>query len=300
MTSSKPIENASPSLPNRRSRIDQLLEFGNLRLWIGLSMVLGLAAYGFLGLVFYDTDLSRPLSAPIGRAPSIAYPFGTDMSGRDLFGVSILGTLITLKVGVLAGSVAVGFATFVAFTSAYLGGWTDRVVRSIVDILLTVPGLLVLIVLASSFEGELNTTTMAIVIACLAWREPTRQIRAQVLVMREANYLRMARMSGVGPMSIIVFEMIPNLMPYLGASLLAAVSGAVLASVGLEALGLGSPSEPTLGMTIYWVMAQGAFILGMWWWILMPVAVLVYLFIGLYLVTIGLDELANPRLRRRR
>jgi peptide/nickel transport system permease protein len=76
------------------------------------------------------------------------------------------------------------------------------------------------------------------------------------------------------------------------------VAQAVLASIGLEALGLGTPAEPTLGMTIYWLMNESAFLLGLWWWILEPVAVLVILFVGLYLATAGLDEFANPRVRR--
>jgi len=91
--------------------------------------------------------------------------------------------------------------------------------------------------------------------------------------------------------------MMPNLLPYLGACLVAAVSGAVLSSVGLEALGLGSRNEPTLGMTIYWMMREGAFIRGLWWWVLDPIVVLVVLFVGLYLLSTGLDEFANPRLR---
>jgi peptide/nickel transport system permease protein len=107
----------------------------------------------------------------------------------------------------------------------------------------------------------------------------------------------MARLSGRGGFAIIFTEMMPNLLPYLGAALVAAVAGAILASVGLEALGLGPRDEPTLGMTIYWLISEGAFLRGLWWWIVEPVAVLVVLFVALYLLVIGLDEFANPRLR---
>ena len=92
--------------------------------------------------------------------------------------------------------------------------------------------------------------------------------------------------------------MMPNLLPFLGANLVVAMSQAVLASIGLEALGLGAPSEPTLGQTIYWMMNKSAFMLGMWWWIIEPIAMLIILFVGLFLLTAGLDEIANPRLRR--
>ena len=152
-------------------------------------------------------------------------------------------------------------------------------------------------VVASAIRTSMSTTIMAITIALLAWREPARQIRAQVLVMREAPYVKVAWLSGAGALRVIFREMMPNLLPFLAANLVMAVAQAVLASIGLEALGLGTPSEPTLGMTIFWLMNKSAFLLGLWWWILAPITVLVVLFVGLFLVSAGLDELANPRLR---
>ena len=270
---------------------------GNGRLLFGVLLLGGLLTFSLVGMLVYDTELAHPLSAPIAQAPSFEHPFGTDASGRDLLAVMIVGALLTVKVGVIAGVMGVALGTVLAFVAAFFGGWLDRAICAIVDVLLTVPGLVVLILIASSIKGQVTTTTMALVIAALAWREPTRQIRAQALVMREANYVQMARLSGSSWMGIIFAEMIPNLLPYLGACLVAAVSGAVLSSVGLEALGLGSRHEPTLGMTIYWMMLEGAFIRGLWWWVLEPIVVLVILFVGLYMLSAGLDEFANPRLR---
>jgi peptide/nickel transport system permease protein len=270
---------------------------GNKRLAGGLALLGCLLAFSLIGLVAYDTELAYPLSAPIAREPSLAHPFGSDASGRDLLAVMIVGTLLTLKIGLIAGTLGVAFGAVLAFIAAFYGGWADRIISFTVDVLLTVPGLLVLIVLASAMPGQLDTTDMALVIASLAWREPARQIRAQALVMREANYVRMSRLSGSSSLAIIFADIVPNLLPYLGASLVAAVSGAVLSSVGLEALGLGSRQEPTLGMTIYWMMLEGAFLRDLWWWVLEPIVVLILLFVGLYLLSSGLDEFANPRLR---
>lgn len=174
----------------------------------------------------------------------------------------------------------------------------DIVVRILVDVLISIPALLVLVVIASAIHTSMSTTIMAVTIALLAWREPTRQIRAQVLVMREAPYVKLAVLNGADAARIIFREMVPNLLPYLAASFVMAVAQAVLASIGLEALGLGAPAEPTLGMTIFWLMSESAFLLGLWWWIVAPITVLVLLFVGLFLITVGLDELANPRLRR--
>jgi len=97
---------------------------------------------------------------------------------------------------------------------------------------------------------------------------------------------------------IIVRELVPNLLPYLAATLVNAVSNAILASVGLEVLGLGPIDAPTLGMTLYWVNYNAALINGWWWWWLAPTVIIVLVFLGLFFVTVGLDEIANPRLRR--
>tara|TARA_B100001971_G_C17794179_1_gene336098 strand:- start:199 stop:513 length:315 start_codon:yes stop_codon:yes gene_type:complete len=102
-------------------------------------------------------------------------------------------------------------------------------------------------------------------------------------------------MSGL---EIIFKEMMPLLMPYLLANLVVAVSGSVLASIGMETLGLGPVEPPTLGMTIYDVIQSAALSQGWWWWILSPTLVLIILFLGLFLVSSGLDEIANPRLRK--
>lgn len=93
--------------------------------------------------------------------------------------------------------------------------------------------------------------------------------------------------------------MMPNLMPYIVSTFVLAVSGAVLASIGLEALGLGPFEANTLGMTIYWTIWYGALLNGWWWWWVPPILIIVALFVGLFLISQGLDEWANPRLRRR-
>jgi len=110
--------------------------------------------------------------------------------------------------------------------------------------------------------------------------------------------VQVARRSGMSTAEIITLELLPNLLPFLGASFVSAVAAAILASIGLEALGLGPQNTPTLGMTIYWAIRFNALLRGMWWWWIPPIIAVVMLFIGLFLLTAGLDEIANPRLRR--
>src|SRR5690349_2044974 len=172
------------------------------------------------------------------------------------------------------------------------------VMRGVADIGLTTPGRLVLIIIAVSLKGTLTVNQMAIVVASLAWLYPTRTIRAQVLSLRERGYVEVARLSGMSGPAIIFFELMPNLLPYLAATLVSSVSSAILASIGLEVLGLGPIDAPTLGMTLYWVNFNAAMINGWWWWWTAPTVIILTVFLGLFFVTVGLDEIANPRLRR--
>jgi peptide/nickel transport system permease protein len=279
-----------------RTRFDYLLR--NKQLLIGLVMLAVLALFVIFGHLFYDTSHYKPLSVPAGRAPSAQFPLGTDSQGRDMMAVMIEGIPLTVFIGLAAGLLGVGIGTVLAFAGAYYGGLLDAIVRGIVDVGLTIPTFLVLIIVAISIHSAMTVPQIALVVATLAWLWPTRTIRAQVLTMRERAYVHVARMSGASGLKIIFFELMPNLMPYLAASLVAAVASAILASLGLEALGLGAVDSPTVGMTIYWVIFYGALLQGMWWWFLPPIIVVVMLFMGLFGLSAGLDEWANPRTRR--
>jgi peptide/nickel transport system permease protein len=270
----------------------------NPNLGIGLVLLGLLLAFSLIGPMFVDTSNADPLSVEPERPPSQEYPFGTDSQGRDLLAVMVAGTPLTLRIGLIAGFLGVAIGTVLAFIGAYYGGAVDTFIKSVVDISLTIPGLLVLIIVAVFLREGLSVNQMALIVALLAWRWPARTIRAQVLTMRERSWVQVARLSGMGGHKIIFLEMIPNLMPFLAAALVGAVASAILASIGLEALGLGPVDSPTLGMTIYWVIFYAALLHGFWWWWLPPIAIITILFVGLFNLAGGLDEIANPRLRK--
>ncbi len=295
---------SEPEWGTLRSRWRATLRYmrRNPSLPVGLALLSALILFSVIGGLLVDIGDTRVMSAPHSRAPADNLWFGSDRQGRDLFAVMVHGTWLTVRVGLIAGAVGIVFGASLGFIAGYFGGWIDNIVNWTVDVLLTVPAMLFLVVIATNVSTPtepLSSTTMAIIIAALAWRRPTRQIRAQVLVMRTAGYVQTARISGASNLEIIFLEMIPNLLPYLVASFVTAVSAAVLASVGLEAMGLGPQNEPTLGQTIYWMIQSSAFMMGLWWWILPPIIALVILFVSLYLINVGIDELSNPRLRRK-
>jgi peptide/nickel transport system permease protein len=270
----------------------------NKNLSIGLFILLLIALFAIGGRLFWDTALAAPLSGRANQRPSWDHPLGTDRQARDLLAVMVVGTPKTIYVGLAAGVIGVTIGTTLGLLAAYFGGWVDTSVRGIVDIGLTIPALLVLVLVAVSLHRPLSINLMALVIGSFAWLFPTRTIRSQVLSIRERSYVQVARLSGANAVQVIFKEIMPNLLPYLAATFVGTVSGGVLASVGLDLLGLSELDSNTLGVTLYWSNFYAALLHGLWWWFLPPVIIIMLVFVGLYCVSSGLDEFANPRTRR--
>ncbi|MEJ6395404.1 ABC transporter permease [Gymnodinialimonas sp. 2305UL16-5] len=290
----------------RMKRFDN--PWNNPKLIWGALLLLGIVALGILGRMFWDTELvftgaGMPRQGPVGvenlrgQVGTWAHPLGTDVSGKDILALLIVGAPNSLYVGVLASLIGMSIGIFLGFTAGYVGGRTDDVIRVSSDVMITIPPLLVLVVVQASF-GDISLTLMAVLIAAFVWQSPTRLIRAQVLSMRESGYVQMARLSGASTGHIMFREMLPNLVPYLFGSFIANVTTSIVTAVGLEVLGLGPQRIPTLGRVIYDAINSGALIQNMWWWWGFPTILLAVMFIGLLLVNLGLDEVSNPRLRR--
>lgn len=264
----------------------------------GLIILAVVILFGPVMSLFVDQDLAKVGSALTDQRPSWEHPLGTDTVGRDILAMLVVGTPLTLRIGFVAGMIGLGVGTLFGFLAGYFGGWVDTLLKGAADVLLTVPGLLFLVVIATTLRGAVSVNMMALVVASLAWMWPTRTIRAQVLTLRERQFVLVARLSGMNGLEIIVRELMPNLLPYLAASFVSAVGAAILATIGLEALGLGPQNEPTLGMTIYWALYYTSVLRGLWWWWAPPIALIIATFVGLFLISMGLDQVANPKLRR--
>ena len=271
----------------------------NPALLIGLLFLFSLLLFVVIGHFTVDLAEARPLSVIPLQPPSRDLPFGSDKQGRNLYAVMVVGTPLTLRIGLFAGTVGIVVGATLAFIAGYYGGIVDNIIKGIVDVGLTIPGLLILIIIGMNVRGGLTVNQMALVVSLLAWLYPARTIRSQVLTLKQRGYVQVARLSGMSSPEIIVKELMPNLLPYLGASFVGAVSAGVLAAIGLEVLGLGPFEAPTLGMTIYWINYNAAIINAWWWWWVPPIVVIGILFTGLFLVAVGLDEIANPRVRNR-
>lgn len=308
-STAKPVALAGAAARKRRvNRFDN--PWLNPKLVAGVLLIGIVVFAGVFGRLFWNTDLAFAASSPLNLPPVgflnqrgqegvIQHPLGTENSGRDMLALIIVGAPNSLMVGVVAAGVGITIGILLGFSAGFIGGWVDDVIRLAADVVITIPALMVLIVI-QAVVPEVSLLMMALLLAAFAWPGPTRIIRAQVMSMRESGYVQMARLSGVSTFSIMFREMMPNLMPYLVASFIGNAAGAILAAVGLEVLGLGPQRVPTLGVTIFFAIEAAAILRGMWWWWGLPTLLLIAIFMGLLLINLGLDEVANPRLRRGR
>ncbi len=271
----------------------------NMSLGVGLTILLALVAFTLIGLLVIDPKDAYPLSAPTRRSPSWDYPFGTDFFGRDIMAVMVVGMWQTAFIGVVAGGIGTFIGVVLGFTSAYFGGWIDSAIRSVCQILTPIPVLLIQVVVAGSLDKRSVTIfTMALIVVMLAWMGPTLVIRSQVLTMKERQFVSVAKLSGVSDMGIIFKEIFPNLLPFVAAAFVGQIFLAVFASFYLAVLGLGPLREPLLGNIIWSAQSQGAFFNGWWWWPIAPSVGMILILGSLALINMGLDELANPRVRK--
>jgi peptide/nickel transport system permease protein len=246
-----------------------------------------------------DPKDAYPLAAPTKRAPDLRYWLGTDFFGRDLFAAMVVGMWQTAVIGIIAGGIGTAVGVVLGFMSAYFGGWVDSAVRTVCQILTPIPVLLIQVVVAGSLDKrDVTFLTMALIVAMLAWMGPTLVIRSQVLTMKERQFVAVAKLSGVSDFGIIFKEILPNLLPFIAAAFVGQVFAAVFASFYLAVLGLGPLREPLLGNIIWAAQGQGAFFNGWWWWPIEPAVAMILILGSLALINMGLDELANPRVRR--
>ena len=289
-------EGASASRPSVWRML--LWWLGNWKLSLGLALVLSLILFWLIGSLFIDLERTEVGWGDIMSPPSKESPFGTDNVGRDIMALIIYGIPTSLRIGLIAAAVGTGVGTILGGIVGYYGGWTDLVLRTVADIAMAIPSLLILAIIASYVKATTIETT-AFVIALFAWAGPTRTIRAQVLSMRERGFVSLSRLMGQGNLEILVQEILPNILPYIAAGFVGGVSGAILASVGIQLLGLGPVHIPNLGMVLQFAFEGAALYTGAWWWWGAPSAALFILFMGLFLISLALDEFANPRLRQR-
>lgn len=240
--------------------------------------ITGMVALGFLLLIVFIA-FSAPFicryppdssSGPAFVSPGAGHFLGTDELGYDLFSQICHGAGISLMVGLGTAFLAGFCGGIVGIIAGYRGGWFDRVLMRIIDVMMILPDLPVMIVLAA-FIGP-STFTVIVVLALFSWVFTARIIRAQVLMLKEQLYITSAKMYGAGTWYLIRTHFLPEIFPLMAVSMIRVSSRAIVAEAGLSFLGLGDPSSGSWGRIIHHATAfNGIYYTDYWkWWLVYP------------------------------
>jgi peptide/nickel transport system permease protein len=229
--------------------------------------------------------------------PSPAHPLGTSFYDMDIYSQVIWGTQVSFIVGVLSAIIASVVGTAVGLVSGYLGGWVDEVIMRFNDIVLSIPWLVLMIVVAAII-GNIELVGMTLIIGLTGWSITARVIRAQVLSVKERMFVERARMIGSSNFHIMVRHIFPNAFPLIFANTILTVAVSILSEAVLAFLGLSGINYMSWGKIIEEANTQSA-MLNNAWWMVVPGMCIVVLVLGFYLFGYALDEILNPRLRRR-
>jgi len=230
----------------------------------------------------------------LGNAHGI---LGTDQWGRDIFSQIVYGARISLAVGLLSAFLSVVIGLLVGLVAGYIGGIIDELIMRITDALLVIPTLPLLLVLIAVLGPSM--WNLILLIGILGWMGFARTVRSQVLSLKERPFIEAAKAVGGGTFYIILKHVLPNVMSLAYVSLALSVPSAILSEAALSWLGLFDPTVMSWGRMLHDAQAvEGG--VEKWWWIVPPGLCIAAISIAFILIGYALDEILNPRLRKRR
>lgn len=230
------------------------------------------------------------------QPPSTTFLFGTTDLGRDVFSQIVMGTRVALLVGFLTALIVTFIGTNIGLISGYYGGWIDNLLMRFVDILYSIPFIPFVIVLVSLLKPSLWNIILAI--ALLTWRSVTRIVRSQVLSLVQRPYVKAARVAGASDFRIIFVHIAPNVLPLAFLEMAFMIGWAIIAESSVSFIGFGDPALISWGQILHASFLSGA-VRTAWWWVIPPGLAIVVLVTSVFMITTGLEDVNNPRLRRR-
>ncbi|MFB0522808.1 MAG: ABC transporter permease [Candidatus Bathyarchaeia archaeon] len=267
--------------------------------------LLGVAILLFFVFVSVFAEVLAPY--PIGpkegdrkailKPPSGKYVLGTDELGRDLLSILIHGGRVSLMIGLIATLVTAMIGTFIGVTAGYFGGKTEEILMRFTDVLLVIPGLPLMIVLASILGA--TYWNMILVIGIRGWTGTARVLRAQVLSLKEKPFVESARAIGASDARIIGRHILPNVLPLIVAQMVLRIGSSILSASSLSFLGLGDPTHLSWGMTLHYAFGVGSLFSNFYWYLVPPGVCIALVVLAFSFVGYAFDQIVNPRIRMR-
>ncbi|MDB4969354.1 MAG: peptide transporter, ATP-binding protein [Myxococcales bacterium] len=276
-----------------RSRFAAIL--GDRRAVVGALLLGGFAVLALFGPLFVG-DAGAAVDVPLSP-PSWRHLLGTTGQGQDVLAQTVVGARLTLGIGLVVGLLVTLFGVILGVGAGYAGGLIDDAASVTTNVFLVIPGLPLAIVIGAYLPP--GPVRLGIVLTLAGWAWCARVFRAETLSLRAKDFVAAARLAGEPHWRIIAVEILPNMASLVAASFIGTTIYAIGAQVGLEFLGLGDLGAVTWGTNLYWASNDSALLTGAWW-TFVPTGLCVALVgFALTLLSFALDEVTNPRLRRR-
>ncbi len=267
---------------------------------IGISILIAFITLAFIGphIAPYEVDMTRDGTFDRLLPHSPEHWMGTDTFGHDIFSELLYGARTSITVGIVAAIISSVLGAAIGLYSGYAGGWKDEVIMRLNDIVLSIPWLVLMIIIAA-FMGSIDLLGIILVIGLTGWSGTARLVRAQVLSLRERQYVEKARAIGSGDLHIIRAHILPNAFPLVFANTILTVAISILSEATLSFLGLRPYGVVTWGTMLSYAQSSNAFTIGLHWWIIAPGLCIVLVVLGFTLLGYALDDVMNPKLRKR-
>ncbi|HEX3924093.1 MAG TPA: ABC transporter permease [Streptosporangiaceae bacterium] len=273
MTSTDVLDPSAPQqLPGvpgsgRRSLRDALRDFGrNYMGLIGLSAILFMLLFSFVGPLLYPTNQVQPNLLQVTRHPSGQFPLGTDQVGYNVLGRLMVAGQSSLEVGLAAAAIATVVGTLWGAVAGFAGGWLDSVMMRIVDALLAIPALLMVLLLTTILTPSI--IMVIFVLGLISWLVTARLVRGQVLVLKQLEYVQAAQQFGERAWQIVAKHLVRNVIGTVVVQATFEVANAILLFATLSFLGLGPPPP-----AVNWggMLNDGLnYVFDGYWWLIYP------------------------------
>lgn len=260
----------------------------------GMAIIVFLLALSLISFLFMGEAHKIPGGASLSP-PGSAHWLGTDDLGIDLFAQICHGAAISMLVGFSSALLAGIGGSVLGVLAGYYGGWVDRLITSLCDVMASIPQMPLMIVLGAFFGASL--TNIILVIALISWVGPARTARAKALSMRSEPYITAAKSYGAGFLHLLGKHFIPGILPIMMVGVIRIMSHAIVAEAGLSFLGLGDPLSKSWGVILnHSINFPGIYFTDFWkWWILAPLTALMLLVVSISFIGRDLERIVNTK-----